>query len=57
VPQHLLTDKPAPAISLPANATSRQVIDKGIRPLHQWGEEGWSRVRQIRLLQEQCGRR
>jgi len=57
VPQHLLTDKPAPAISLPANATSRQVIDEGIRPLHQWGEEGWSRVRQIRLLQEQCERR
>jgi len=54
VPEHLLADEPAPAIDLPADATSGQVIEQGIRPLHQWGAEGWARIRQIRLLQQEC---
>jgi hypothetical protein len=49
-----LSEEPSPAINLAEGATVQQVIEDGIRPLHQWGAQGWARVRQIRLLQEQC---
>lgn len=54
VPQHLLVDEKAPVINLSGNATNEQVIEEGIRPLYQWGAEGWARLRQVRQLQEQC---
>lgn len=56
VPEHLLTDEPAPVFNFPADASSGQVIEQGIRPLHQWGAEGWARVRQIRMLQQECSK-
>jgi hypothetical protein len=54
VPAHLLAEAPTPAIKLAEAATNQQVIEEGIRPLYQWGAEGWARVRQIRHLQDEC---
>jgi len=54
VPAHLLTEDPPPSIQLSEGATVQQVIEDGIRPLHQWGAEGWARLHQIRLLQDEC---
>lgn len=54
VPEYLLVAEPVPQIRLDEAATNRQVIDEGIRPLVQWGAEGWARVGQIKLLQDGC---
>ena len=56
VPDYLLTSEPAPTFQFgdDGTTTNQQVIEEGIRPLYLWGSEGWSRVRQIRLLQQKC---
>ena len=54
VPDYLLTAEPAPTFHFDDGTTNREIIDNGIRPLYDWGEAGWARVRQIRLLQEKC---
>ena len=56
VPEYLLTAEPAPTFKFgdDGSTTNQQIIEEGIRPLYLWGSEGWSRVHQIRLLQEKC---
>ena len=56
VPTHLLTEKAAPVFDFDADGTitNQQLVENGIHPLYSWGSEGWSRLRQIRLLQEKC---
>ena len=56
VPDYLLTAETAPTFNFgdDGSTTNQQIIEEGIRPLYLWGSEGWSRVQQIRLLQEKC---